>query len=261
VSAAPKQETIDPEALKRPPKPETFVAYGDFSAKEADAATDPNEQEQLRERARHAYQEALKDDPGNVAALKSLARLYAVSNEFDRAKETYAAALKAAPEDASLWFALGMACARNKEWAPAIEYLSHATQLDPENRSYCRYLGFTLARAGRYDESLAMFARYEGEAKANFYLAQMLQHVGQVDRCKMHLQIALAKDPQLTDASQMLVRLNGGPPAAPRPAPKPAVIQQASFTEAAQPEREPLRMLPPPPPMHANTDSAAESSK
>jgi tetratricopeptide (TPR) repeat protein len=245
VAGSRNPDTLDPDALKRPPKPETFVAFGDFSAREADSTASPAEQEQLRARARHAYQEALKADPNNIAAQKALARLYAVSNEFDRANETYASALKIAPDDASVWFGAGMTFARNKEWDPAIEHLTRATELDPENRSYCRYLGFTLARAGRYDESLAVFSRYEGEAKANFYLAQMLEHMDQIDQCKQRLQIAISKDPQLADAARMLVRLNSPAPAAANPAAGLPEIQQASYAEPAS------SMIPAPPPLLA----------
>jgi tetratricopeptide (TPR) repeat protein len=248
VTANAKSDGLDPEALKRQPKPETFVAFGDFSAREADAAKTPAEQEQLRDRARHAYQEALKIDPANVPAYKSLGSLYACSNDCGRAKETYEAALKLAPEDASLWFTLGMTYARTKEWGAAVEHLTKAIELDPENRSYRRHLGFALARAGRHDESLAVFERYEGEAKAHFYLAQMLEHMGQVETCKTHLQLALAKDPQLTDAAQMLVRLSGV--ASPGPA-STAQIQNVSYTEEIRPANEPAtpRIPPPPPPL------------
>jgi tetratricopeptide (TPR) repeat protein len=261
VAAVPKSDTLDPNALKRQPKPETFVAFGDFSAREADAATNPAEQEQLRDRARRAYQEALKADPGNVAARKSLASLYVITNDFDRAKEMYTAALQTAPDDAALWFALGMTYARTKDWAPAVEHLVKAAELDPENRSYHRYLGFTLARAGRYDESLATFTRYEGEAKANFYLAQMLEHLDQIDRCKSHLQLALAKDPQFTEAAQMLVRLNGAAAPGAVPAPGQSEVQPASYTEPARlaGEQSPPLLPPPPPPLQpmATTNAAA----
>jgi tetratricopeptide (TPR) repeat protein len=270
VTANAKTDTLDPEALKRQPKPETFVAFGDFSALEADSATAPAEVEQLRDRARKAYQEALKIDPSNVPALKSLGGLYASSNDCGRAKEIYETALKVAPDDASIWFTLGMTYARTKEWPQAIEHLAKATELDPENRSYRRHLGFALARAGRTDESLAMFVRYEGEAKAHYYLAQMLDHLGQTENCKMHLQLALAQDPKLTDAAQMLVRVTGGVAAQPAAPALTATlmqngappIQPVSYTEAAHPANDPaIHFPPPPPPMSTWSDSVGGEGK
>jgi tetratricopeptide (TPR) repeat protein len=246
VTAAAKPENLDPEAMKRQPKPETFVAFGDFSAREAEGAKTSSEQEQLRDRARKAYQEALKIDPTNVPAHKSLASLYASSNDCGRAKEICEAGLKLAPDDASLWFVLGMTYARTKDWQLAIEHITRATELDPENRSYRRHLGYTLARAGRYDESLVVFSRYEGEAKAHYYLAQMLDHLGQPDASKMHLQLALAKDPQLTDAAQMLVRITGAVPAVPAAAAAP--IQNVSYTEAVSAAEAPAAPAPAPAP-------------
>jgi tetratricopeptide (TPR) repeat protein len=266
ASAPHKPETFDPEVMKRAPKPETFVAYGDYAAREAASAQSPAEQEKLRDRARKAYQEALKTDPNNIPALRSLARLYASSGDYARAKETSEAALNLAPDDAALWFDLGMTYARTKDWNAAVDHMKHAIELDPENRSYHRYLGYTLARAGRNEESLAAFTHYEGEAKAHYYLAEMLEHLGQTDACKMHLQAALARDPRLTDAANMFVRLNSGTPAgvAAAPAAGASGVQTVGYTGPVPPagaEAAPPRMLPPPPPTNLWTDSSTGGSK
>jgi tetratricopeptide (TPR) repeat protein len=245
---APKPEAFDPEAIKRPPKPETFVAFGDFSAREADATQVPAEQEQLRDRARRAYQEALKTDPANVPAHKSLALLYVATGDYERARQTYEGALKLAPEDGALWYGLGMVYARTKDFGTAVDALSKAAELDPENRSYRRYLGFALARAGRPNEALAVFTRYEGAAKAHYYLAEMLEHLGKVDACKTQLQLALASDPSLTSASEMLVRLSGGHSMpAPAPVRNPPEVQSVGYAEPAPAAEAPVRYVPPPP--------------
>ncbi len=259
TAAASKPDGLDPEALKRPPKPETFVAFGDFSAREAEATKAPAERDQLRARARYAYQEALKIDPKNLPAQRALARLYAAANDTEHARALFEAVLSAAPEDAAVWFDLGMTYARAKEWAPAVDHLQRAVELSPENRSYARFLGFTLARAGRYDESLAAFSRGEGEAKAHYYLAEMLEHVGNQDLCKAHLQEALAKDPQMADAAQMLARVSGvaaGPGAAPTPA---SGVQPVGYAEEALPvpPAPQRRILPPPPSLPAGVSGGS----
>jgi tetratricopeptide (TPR) repeat protein len=263
VTAAPKADTFDPDAIKRPPKPETFVAFGDFSAREANASQVPAEQEQLRDRARKAYQEALKTDPNNVAAHKSLATLYAATGDYERARQTFEEGLRLAPADATLWFGIGMVYARTKDWASAVDALARATEMDPENRSYYRYLGFALARAGRNQEALAAFTRYEGAAKAHYLLAEMLEHLGQKDACKTHLQLALAADPRLTSAAEMLVRLSDvnqgrATPVAPRNAPE---VQTVSYTEKTPAREAPVAYIPPPPPLprfgSAETPSAS----
>lgn len=241
TAVKPAAKELDPEALKRAPKPETFVAFGDFSAREADSATNPAEKEQLRDRARRAYQEALKADPNYLPAHKSLAHLYIALNDQDRAVATLESALKLAPNEANLWFELGMTHARGKQWGLALEHLSRAVELDPENRQFVKVQGFALARAGRYEESLAAFTRYEGEAKAHYYLAQMLDHLEQGDLCKTHLRLALAKDPQLEPAVQMLVRLSGdGPaPGLATPARQDAAVRPVGFVDG--PVQETLR--------------------
>jgi hypothetical protein len=129
-----------------------------------------------------------------------------------------------------------------------VDALSKAAELEPENRAYRRYLGFALARAGRRNEALAVFTRYEGKAKAHYYLAEMLEHLGQVDACKTQLQLALARDPSLTSASEMLVRLSGGQSApAPASVGKSPEVQSVGYVEAAPAASAAVRYVPPPP--------------
>jgi len=200
----------DDNLPKRQPHPSTCVTLGNNSEREANSpGKSPAEQEQLREQARLAYQQALNIDPSYLQASLSLARLYETMGDHGRAVATYQNALKAHPREASVYHELGLCHARQKEWEPALGNLGRAHQLDPENRQYANSLGFCLARAGRYDDSLALFRETLGEAKAHFELARMLHHLGQDDVCRQQLRIALQVDPGLTPAQQMLGELNG----------------------------------------------------
>src|SRR5438270_856616 len=73
--AAAAHAGILPDLGKKDYSPQTLVAYG--KVKE-DAAMEPRrtavEQEQLRDDARKAYQEALRKDPDDLTALTVLAR-------------------------------------------------------------------------------------------------------------------------------------------------------------------------------------------
>jgi tetratricopeptide (TPR) repeat protein len=212
---APKDEG---PVTMRQPKPSTCVALGNFNEQSAaDPRRSPAEQEQLRERARRAYQQALKIDPNDRVALVALARLYITMDDHEHAVATYRQAVKIHPDDAALWYELGMCQARQKQWEPALDSLRRATELDPEQRLYAHSLGFCLARAGHYDESVAAFAKVEGTANAHYNLARMLHHMNEDELSKQHLRLALEIKPELDPARQLLASLE-----------KPAV-------EAAQP--------------------------
>lgn len=204
------------ELPKKAPRASTCVAWGIFFEKSAvEPNTAPARQEFLRDQARRAYQQALAIDPSHLQAHLALARLYMSTGQHERAMAAYDKALKAHPKEAGLWFELGMCHARQKQWEPALRGLHEAVKLDPENPQYNNHYGFCLARAGRFDESLAAFRQTGSEAEAHYKLAQMLNHLGQQELCKQHLQVALQKEPRLTeveeiDAQKLLAGLPNG---------------------------------------------------
>jgi tetratricopeptide (TPR) repeat protein len=216
--------TKEKDLPKRQPKPSTFVALGNFQEREAaDPKYTPQDREQLLNRARHSYQQALEIEPNNVAAIKALAQLYVTIKDHDRAIATYQSALKAAPKDASIWFDLGMYQMQCKEWAPAVEGMRQAVALDPENRHYTKTLGFCLARAGRFDESLICLQQVVGPANAHYDVARMQLHLQQGEAARQHLYLALQADPQHKEARTLLAQLEAPPvPQAETPVQTPA---------------------------------------
>jgi tetratricopeptide (TPR) repeat protein len=200
---------------KRKPQASTCVAFGAISEQTAaDPKRPPVERDQMRERARKAYQQALDIDPKNRSALTGLARLYDEQGDHERAVDTFRKAAKAHPKEASAWFDLGMCHARHKEWEPALENLRKAVEGEPGNRQYSNAYGFCLARAGRYEESLAAFRKVGGDAEAHYNLARMLHHVKEEELSKQHVQLALHLSPGMTPAQELLAELEGRVPAA-----------------------------------------------
>jgi len=201
------------------------VAAGDFFLRSASSKGDsPALQQQLYDKARKAFQQAIKVDPNYTPAYESLANLYLILEDSQRAVETYQKAIQVAPNNAQLWYELGMCQCRRKDFAHGVTGLTKACDLDPENRQYANVLGFTLARMGRYDESLACFSRVLNKAKAHYNLARMLQHTQQTDLCKYHLQCALQEDPTLEPAQKLLVQITTG---------IPSEVQPTSYQEVA----------------------------
>lgn len=215
VAAQVKKEADQPKVV---PQPKTCVAAGSMFE---NAANEPNrspaDKERLLDQARKAYQQALDLDPNYLPALKGLGRVYTGLKDGEHVEATYQRAMKAYPKDPSLPFELGMWHARRREWDPALQHLKMALDLDPENRQCANTLGFCLARAGRYDESLAVFRKTGGEAQAHCNLARMLHHLKQEDLSRQHAQMALQQDPQLAAAQQLLAELDGKAEEAPAP--------------------------------------------
>ena len=193
---------------KRQPHASTFVAYGKLYDQ---AASEPGrsapEQEDLRTKARLAYQQALQIHPNDLAALTALAQLYRNQDDYERAVAAYDRAIQIYPREAALRYELGMCHARRKNWDPALLNLQKAVQADPDNRRYAHAYGLCLARAQRYNEGFAVLAKVEGLANAHYDLARMLHHLQQDTACKEHLRLALAQNPDIVPAKQLLTSL------------------------------------------------------
>jgi hypothetical protein len=216
-AAAPVQTSSPPpvsEAAPRKPRPATLVALGRFrEATATDPQIAPEQRQRLLGEACQAYQEALKLDPNFAPAYASLGHVYALSGDPERALEQYRKALAINAGDAGVWFEVGMFQSRQKQWEAACQSLTRAVQLNPENRRFASTLGFCLARAGRFNDSLALFTRLSGRADACFKVARMAHHLNQDDCCKELLRLALQEDPTMAAAREMLAQLEGRPAA------------------------------------------------
>ena len=204
--------TVEPEVKEsdKKIKPKTLTA---FAALKEQQASDPNlapdQQDQLREQARRAYQGALSIDPKCLDAHVGLARLFDKMDNREQALARYTQALKLSPKDPNLCHEVGMFHARRKEWAPALDYLRRAAELDPENRQIVKSYGLSLARNGRVEESLAQFRKVMPEAEAHCNVARMLRHMNQLDESKQQVQLALRANPTFEPAHRLMAELEG----------------------------------------------------
>lgn len=247
-SVAPPQ-TIDPTLIKKPsnkPKelpPQVLTSSADFRVGEAaDPKKTPMEAQIIREQARQDYEKAIQLNPKYIPAYQGLARLYNIMNERERAVETYKKALQIDNKNAALWYELALYYNGQKNWNAAMDCLAHATKLDPNNRTYVNATGVVLAQAGRYDESLNCFARFNGEAMGSYRLAQTLDRLQQPGLSHLYLEAALRKDPSLAST------MNLNPPVQqtmyqPEPSQAPSVPTSPQEAPPSQ------ITLPPPPPV------------
>jgi tetratricopeptide (TPR) repeat protein len=209
---ADKEIVTDKDLPKRQPKASTCVALGNFQLQAAvDIERSPAQKTEMYEMGRKYFQQAIKSDAKCKEAYVGLAQAYQELGDHEREVATYQKAISIFSKDASFSYALGICHARHKEWDQAIDRLKAANHIDPENRQYANALAFGLARAGRYDESLACFTKLVGEAQAHYNVARMLCHVHDTARSKQHLQMALRIQPDFAEARQLLADLEKEP--------------------------------------------------
>jgi tetratricopeptide (TPR) repeat protein len=189
-------------------KPGTLVAMGALREQMAnEVAKTPEEKARLLEEARQAYFRALVLDPKCLPAIVGLARHWDKLDMVDNSLYCYDAALKLAPYDASVWFEVGMMLARRKQWEPALARLRKAGEIEPTNRRYVSSYALALARANRPDECLVWLKKVQGEGEAHCTLARALHDMRQDDLAREHAERALAIDPSLDAAQDLLADL------------------------------------------------------
>jgi Tfp pilus assembly protein PilF len=243
---------------KRPPKPETAVAFAELKISVAETAqrtidrvsaalakAESEERLALEKQRQQAvailndayrsaqalYEQALSLDPKCAAAHLGLARLYEKQGNLQLAVEQYQRAVQLYPQDARLWFGLGMTFGKLKHWEQAVTALKRATDLEPANLEYATNYGWCLARCGRDEESWNVFRRHGGDAKAYYRLALMAKHLGKNEHSKQYLTMALQIDPQLAEASELLASLER--PVVTQDAEGPAVVPAAHVAPVA----------------------------
>jgi tetratricopeptide (TPR) repeat protein len=220
---------------KRPPKPETAVAFAELKVSIAETAqrtldrlqsmsaqADDSQimaleaqrqqawriQQESYQGAQTLYEQALTLDAKHLPALTGLARLHEKQGNFPLAIQWYQRALQYYPQDSRLWFNLGMAYAKHKQWDQALAHLKRATELEPTNLEFANNYAWCLARCERDEESWNIFRRHVGDAKAYYRLALMSKHLGKLERSRQYLTMSLQIDPQLAEARDLLANLD-----------------------------------------------------
>lgn len=198
---------VTPRTTKKgqPFKPETDIAIADVELEAAfDESRSGADRDRILDVARQRFQDALRKEPHNKAALLGLAKLYTWANDRNRAIATYQEAVQFYPKDAEVVFALMRTQVRFEDWAGAGKACEMALALDPENRTYRKAYGYVLARAERWEESFEELLKVMTESEARTFTGMILLNTGKVSEGQRQLQLALAKDPQNAIAKQML---------------------------------------------------------
>lgn len=228
----------DDKLPKVQPKPATVVAAGDFFLREAMAPEAPQEKKMENfDKARRSYQQAIKIDPNYLPGQMGLARTYVGMNQLDQARGVYETVLTIAPKNAVAYADMAVVYLRAKNGEQAVKCLGKALEFDPENRQYENMLAWTLALNGRSEESMALFTKLYGQPGAHLRMAKMHRYRNQVEPARKHLETAIALDPQLNEARNLLANLDGA--AQPQPTqvttPTPSPIRPAIYNPPSTP--------------------------
>lgn len=192
---------------KEPAKPESLVAIANVQLEAAfDEKTAAGSKEGLLDMARKGYQKALKQEPKNKSAMLGMAQFYARTGDREKAVEMYKKCLTQYPE-AEIAHEVAIAHARWKDWNGAVAWCDYALKIDPENRSVKKTMGFCQAFAGKWDEAFTTLCQIMPEAQVRHNLAGLLDQMGQTDKCKVQLQLAVKADPNYAPPAGFLAEL------------------------------------------------------
>ena len=201
--AAKPQAEPDSTRLDAPAKkvgPEVYVAVARVMENQANFTG-----------AEEQYQRALKAAPNDMNSLLGMARLHDRQGNPAQAMQFYERAVKAHGKNAVVHNDLGLCYARQQQLDRSVQALSRAVELQPNNARYRNNLATVLVEAGRTGEALAHLSRSNSEAVAHYNVGFLLHKRGQQGEAVQHLQHAIALDPNLTPAREMLASWGAGP--------------------------------------------------
>ncbi|HEX5102364.1 MAG TPA: tetratricopeptide repeat protein [Pirellulaceae bacterium] len=164
------------------------------------------------EEAEEHYAKALKVAPNDLHALVGLARMYDRQGQAAKSQQVYERALKAHPKSALVYNDLGLCYARQRDFQRSLGSLGKAVELQPDNVRYRNNLATVLVEAGRTDEALALLCQTGSEAVAHYNVGYLLHKQGNAIAATQHMQRAIALDPGLTAAREMLAQWQGARP-------------------------------------------------
>lgn len=156
------------------------------------------------DKARDAYEQALRDYPGEVEPLHRLAVLADKQRRHDEAQALYTRSIQMQPRNGELFNDLGYSFYLSGQLAKAESALVKAVSLEPTNPRYRNNLGMVIGQQGRLQEAFEQFATAGSEADAHYNMAFIHASRNQIEEAKACFLRALAVDPAHSKASKAL---------------------------------------------------------
>ena len=146
-------------------------------------------------------------DPRLPDAYNMLGVAYDQKGMRDRAKDAYDHALKVEPDDAQTLNNLGYSLYLNGNYRAAIDKLKRAAKIAPTDPRILNNLALAQSRLGKYDDAYKNFARAGGEVTGRLNTATMLERLGRDDEAIKHYEAARRAQPNSATVLRKLADL------------------------------------------------------
>jgi tetratricopeptide (TPR) repeat protein len=226
--AKPSQE-VDPLSLafkSGPTSPQLYVAMAEMAYRGGNA-----------DQARQLYQKALAMDAKDLNALLSAAHMEDREGKLDVAIGLYDRAVKAHPKNPTALNDLALCVARKGDLASANRILQQAIQIEPRKALYRNNAAKVLIEMNRLEDAAAHLSAVHAPAVTHYNMAVLLAERGRNDEATRAASLALATDPQMQPAQELLAQLD--------PSSAPAVERSAPVLQTARAAHAPPRSMPP----------------
>jgi hypothetical protein len=214
AARTPTPDTVRGTQGNEPKKQPQAMTCVDLGQKCCEQAGDKTRDEAARRDWYHKalinYKQALDIDPKCEPALIGMGRVYKKQGEMEKALAAFDRAVKLNANSAAAWYEMGMCWGAQQKWDEQITCLAKAAKLEDANPFYTKQLGLSLARAGRFADGYPLLLKTMGPAQANYNLALMSLHIKRRDLCEGYLTAALAVDPEMAAAKELLAHLRTG---------------------------------------------------
>ncbi len=157
------------------------------------------------------YTKALEQEPNSVPALLSTARLHVRQEQYSTAVEFYQRVINLGPS-ADLYAELADVQHKAGKIAEAQASIGQAIAMQPDVARYRNNLAGMLVSVGRSDEAVRQLETIFPPAVANYNVAYLHFMNKNMPAAQQHLQVALAADPNLKPARDLLSTLTQSQP-------------------------------------------------
>lgn len=158
--------------------------------------------------AERILQEYRKKAPRDMRALKTLALIYADTEEPEAAIELLQKAVEVDKQDAEAWNNLGFLLFSQRQYPEAEEALQTAVELDGTKARYRNNLGFAMAANGHWRQAFEAFQSAGQPEDAHYNLALAYELQDKEDQAVRHYEKAVEYNPNHLASQEALARLH-----------------------------------------------------
>lgn len=147
-------------------------------------------------KAFYYYNMALSNEPNNLSAIASMARLKMREGKYSDASILFEKAIEQSPSDAALQNDLGLARAKAGDIRGALAAIGKAVELAPGKSRFANNLANIMFEEGDKSGAFATLSQNNSPAVANFNMAYLYFRGGDYALAKQHLKEVIRHEPE-----------------------------------------------------------------